>query len=253
MIIGKGSDTLSMLNKINYPKKTPRCIAVYNKLFEMIKSGKFSEENRLPAEIELAKEMSVSRSTLRQALELLQEDGIIKSIQGKGSFIVKERIKVEDGLELLKNPIYSVVTQEITEVEFEFRIEPGNDYTTEIFGKQISIVIFADRWFKIDGEVVAYTISVIPAETVLAGKIDLNDKEKFLNYLNEEIYKVAKSSILKVSFSEIGNISSVKYRLSKDNRCHLLSETLYGKDGAPIMYNKHYIPLESGELIIYRK
>ena len=241
-----------MVNKANYPKKTPRCIEVYNKLFEMIKSGKFSQDDKLTAEVELAKEMNVSRSTLRQALELLQEDGIIKSIQGKGNFIIKDKIKVEDGLEVLNNPIYSVITKEITEVEFEFRIETGNDYTTQIFEKKTPIVIFADRWFKIEGEIVAYTISVIPAETVLEGKIDLNNKDEFLNYLNEVVYNVAKTSMLKVGFSEIGDISSVKYKLAKDNRCHLLSEVLYGKDGIPIIFNKHYIPLENGEIIIYR-
>lgn len=117
--------------------------------------------------------------------------------------------------------MYSVITEEITEVEFEFRIETGNDYTTQIFEKKTPIVIFSDRWFKIEG------------------KIDLNNKEEFLNCLNEVIYNVAKTSMLKVGFSEIGDISSVKYKLAKDNRCHLLLEVLYGKDGSPIIFNKH--------------
>ena len=65
---------------INGNKKIPRCVAVYDKLYEMIKEGEFSHEERLPTEPELAKIMGVSRMTLRQALSLLQEDGIIKTV-----------------------------------------------------------------------------------------------------------------------------------------------------------------------------
>lgn len=241
-----------MASKTNYPKKTPRCIVVYNKLFELIKAGEFSENNKLPSELELAKIMNVSRSTLRQALELLQEDGIIKSIQGKGNFIIKNEVKVKKGLEILSNPIYSIVSNEINEVEIDFRIETGNDYTTQILERNVSIVVFVDRWFKVDNKVVAYTISVIPAETILEASIDLNDKEKLLKYIEKEIYNISKYSSLKISFSEIGNISSVKYKLGSDNKCHLLSETLYNKNDLPIIFSKHYIPLEEGNIIIYR-
>lgn len=234
-------------------KKTPRCVAVYNKLFEKIKSGEFSVENRLPGELELSKLMEVSRSTLRQALELLQEDGIIKSIQGKGNFIVQDRVHSKKGIETLENPIYSIVSEEIDEVELDFRIEPGTEYTTEILEKKSSIIIFADRWFKSKNEIVAYTISVIPAETVLEAEVDLSKQEEVLEFINKEVYEIAKYSTLKISFSEIGNISSTKYKLCKNNRCHLLVETLYNKNNSPIMYNKHYIPIDSGEIVIYRK
>ena len=53
----------------------------------MINDGNFSEGSRLPGEIELSKMIGVSRSTLRQALSLLKDDGIIKNL----SFIRKPR------------------------------------------------------------------------------------------------------------------------------------------------------------------
>ena len=78
---------------INGNKKIPRCVAVYDKLYEMIKEGEFSHESRLPSEPDLAKLMGVSRMTLRQALSLLQEDGIIKNIRGKGNFIMQSEAR----------------------------------------------------------------------------------------------------------------------------------------------------------------
>ncbi len=34
---------------INGNKKLPRCVAVYDKLFAMIKEGEFSQETKLPS------------------------------------------------------------------------------------------------------------------------------------------------------------------------------------------------------------
>lgn len=59
----------------------------------MINEGTFPEGSRLPSEPELSKLIGVSRTTLRQALALLQDDGLVNNIRGKGNFIVKSKPK----------------------------------------------------------------------------------------------------------------------------------------------------------------
>lgn len=49
--------------------------------------GRLSENERLPPERIMAEQMGVSRVTLRKALEDLENDGIIKSIQGSGNYL----------------------------------------------------------------------------------------------------------------------------------------------------------------------
>lgn len=238
---------------INGNKKIPRCVAIYDKLFEMIKNGEFEEEDRLPTEPELAKLMGVSRTTLRQALAFLQDDGIIKNIQGKGNFIMKSGAKLEKGLEVIENPIYSAVTEKIDDVEIEFRIEPATDYTTKVLERKTPIVIFVDRWYKSEGETVAYTFSIIPVETISEENIELSDKSKLLEFLEKKIYENAKRSSLQISFSEAGNVSSMKYVVSKSERFYLLGEAVYIKNQYPVVYNKHYIPMENASIFIDRK
>ena len=70
--------------------KEPKYVTIYNILFKMITLGEFSKNDRLPSEPDLARDLGVSRTTLRQALTLLQEDGLIKIIRGKGNFITKD-------------------------------------------------------------------------------------------------------------------------------------------------------------------
>lgn len=234
-------------------KKLPKCVAVYDKLFKLIKDGEFDEDNKLPTEPDLAKIMGVSRMTLRQALALLQEDGIIQNIHGKGNFITQKQCRYSKGLEVLEHPIYSAICSEIDEVEIEFRIEPSSDYTTEVLGRKSSVVIFVDRWYKSKGEGVAYTLSFIPIETIEEEKIDLNNKDSLLEFLEKTSYKKSKHSTLNINFSTAGNFTSMKYTLSKNNKFWLLEEKVFVKVDYPIVHHKHYIPMENGHISIERK
>ena len=63
--------------------------SVYDKLYKMIIDGEYPLNSKLPSEPELAKSFGVSRMTLRQALALLQDDGLVKNIRGKGKSSAK--------------------------------------------------------------------------------------------------------------------------------------------------------------------
>ncbi|MEG6614364.1 GntR family transcriptional regulator [Pseudoclostridium thermosuccinogenes] len=63
---------------------------IYNHVINEIKSGKYEKGDRLPTEKELTEKFNVSRITTKKALELLAEEGIVKRIRGKGSYITKD-------------------------------------------------------------------------------------------------------------------------------------------------------------------
>lgn len=232
-------------------KKKLRYVGVYDKIFEKIKDGEFEE--KLPAEPELAKLMGVSRMTLRQALTLLREDGIIKNVQGKGNFIISNGVKWEKGLETFGHPVYNSLNDVIDEVEFQFRIEPSTDYTNKVLERKTPVAIFAERWYKCKGVAKAYTLSILPVETIKEREIDLNNSEELLEYLEKEIYMEARHSNLKLIYSESGNFSAVKYKISDSNKCYLVTESLYSKNKYPEVHNKHYLPIENSHIEINRK
>jgi len=47
----------------------------------------FAPGMRLPTEMALAHEHHISRSTVRQALDLLEQEGLVERIQGSGTFV----------------------------------------------------------------------------------------------------------------------------------------------------------------------
>ncbi|WP_264740180.1 FadR/GntR family transcriptional regulator [Cytobacillus firmus] len=87
---------------------------VLDQLKEMIKEGKFTANEPMPSENELAKLFGVSRAPVREALSVLSASGIIESRQGGRSFVKEvnmadmlgslaiEYIPVEQVFELLE-------------------------------------------------------------------------------------------------------------------------------------------------------
>ncbi|MFC3127007.1 FadR/GntR family transcriptional regulator [Pseudoroseomonas globiformis] len=71
------------------PFDTPRQLgdAVYRRLLDLLGSGQFAPEARLPGEIELARRFAVSRPVLRQALARLRAEGRIEARKGSGNFV----------------------------------------------------------------------------------------------------------------------------------------------------------------------
>ena len=57
------------------------------KLRQMIASGDFDEEGRMPPERALAAELGVGRRSLRRALDVLEQEGRISRHQGRGTFV----------------------------------------------------------------------------------------------------------------------------------------------------------------------
>jgi GntR family histidine utilization transcriptional repressor len=56
-------------------------------VLEMIESGKWSKENRLPGEPELARQLGISRMTINRALRELANESIVDRIPGVGTFV----------------------------------------------------------------------------------------------------------------------------------------------------------------------
>ena len=103
-------------------------VKVYDHLYSMIKDGAFPAGSQLPSEPDLAVQMDVSRMTLRKALSLLREDGLIQNIQGKGNFVIDySQIPPSHSPETIQHPMKACCSIKYDYVECEFRIEPPSD------------------------------------------------------------------------------------------------------------------------------
>ena len=70
--------------------RTPRYIQIATYLRLLIQQDKLKNGTQLPTELELCKRFQCSRSTVRQALEMLVRDGDVKRVRGAGTFIAEK-------------------------------------------------------------------------------------------------------------------------------------------------------------------
>lgn len=241
------------MDKVNLEtnQKQLRYVAVYDKLFKMINEGIFKDGARLPSEPDLAKSLGVSRTTLRQALALLQDDGLIKNIQGKGNFILKSTSNKSSGLEVIDNPIYKCINEKIDSVEIEFHIELPNDYMIQVLHRKTAVCVVVDRWYKSKDIVVAYSFTLIPIETISENSIDLNNKDELLNFLENYVYTKSSKSVIEIKHSAAGSFTAKKYSLYSNRNCHLIQESLYiNTENSPALINKHYLPIDISSITI---
>ncbi len=62
-----------------------------------------SPGERLPSEPDLARQLGVSRSTLREAMRIFETQGSIHRRQGVGTFVIQPSGVIETGLEVLES------------------------------------------------------------------------------------------------------------------------------------------------------
>jgi GntR family transcriptional regulator len=67
--------------------RVPRYLQIADALRRRLAAGAGGRAARLPSEFALATEFHVSRETLRQALALLRDEGLIYSLVGRGTFV----------------------------------------------------------------------------------------------------------------------------------------------------------------------
>ncbi|CDF59433.1 GntR family transcriptional regulator [Thermobrachium celere] len=76
--------------KIDKKSGVPLYIQVKNQIMEQIKNGTLKVGTKMPTERELAAMLNTSRNTVSAAYKLLEQDGVIVSYQGRGTFVAEE-------------------------------------------------------------------------------------------------------------------------------------------------------------------
>lgn len=150
--------------QLTTPVGQPLRVAVYSRLAEGIRANVFPLGQVLPRETELGAALGVSRTVVREALMLLEEDGLIVTRRGVGRFVTDKLPHI--GLEELR-PIEKAldVANRVIEVrQLEFEIQP----TTDFISNNLALDTAANTWFReavvsVDGNPVAIAQEHFPA------------------------------------------------------------------------------------------
>lgn len=96
---------------------------------------RFSTGDRLPNETELAEELNISRTTLREAVKILTAYGVLEIQRGRGTYVTRDTLPQSPGLQSLT--AVKVNARDLYEMRLIF--EPEAAYLAAVRGTDAEI------------------------------------------------------------------------------------------------------------------
>jgi DNA-binding GntR family transcriptional regulator len=160
-----------------------------------LKTGSFKPGDRLPGETQLCREYELARSTVRETLRTLEQQGLIRMVPNRGAFVNgletnRWMLQVTQGF---LEPEAHSPNRVITTVVLRSGYEPGPDHVAKalsLVGRQDVFVL--DRVRQIDGKPAMHSTNWLPGEVgaVLLGKPVLEGSKSLNQTLRESGFSI---------------------------------------------------------------
>lgn len=200
---------------------------------------------RLPSEPQLAKKLSVSRATLREAMRTFETQGLIRRRQGAGTFVVGQVPVLDSGLEVLES--LETIARRLDLAVTVSDLHVDRIYADQELAEGLKLplatrLVSIRRVIRADGRPVAYLVDTLPEQFLSPEDLPKNFSGSVLDFL------VARGTPLTTSraaISAIGAAADVARVLEIQREDVLLKFTsqLYVSDGSVVDYSvSNFIP-----------
>jgi len=197
---------------------------------------------RLTSEPELAKQMGVSRATLREAMRTFETQGVIRRRQGSGTYVVGKVPVIDAGLEVLESLDTMAQRRNLAVTISELHIEQVNADAETAAGLSIAEgtrLTRVRRTMCADGRPVAYLIDTMPADLLNPNDLPENFSGSVLDFM------LARGDSLSVSRAAISatNATADVAKALEIQRGDVLLEfvsQLYNNDSQIVDHTKSY-------------
>lgn len=236
----------------------PLRIAVYDRISHGIRSGLLGAGELLPRETELGASLGVSRTVVREALMLLEEDGLIVTRRGIGRFVA-ESLPHDTADDF--RPLEQLFADggELTVGRVEFSLQRATDFVAEHLGLPEG----ADFWFsesivRREGRPVALVQEYVPVEdrlrTISAPVADAlrdaaEDESTLLHALTERVGPVFRAGPTRVAANVAGPTRAAHLDLKASDPLLVLTQPA-DIDGTPAYVAKIGLPPAFGSLTV---
>lgn len=221
--------------------QTPTSKRLHDELSALIDS--LSNGERLPSEPELARQLKVSRATLREVMRTFETQGRIHRRQGAGTFVSRPTKVIDSGLEVLES-IESIARRIGLPVSLGQRsldIRPATDEEREVLDlPEGAEVLNAARVILAEGQPAAYLIDILSSEIISTQELENSFTGSVLDMLLQR-----KDIDLDTSRCEITAVTASAeiaraLGIQRGDVLLCLSAKLYEMDGSVLVYSFSY-------------
>ena len=234
--------------------KIPLYVTVYETICQWLKDGKYKPGDKLPGENILAEQFQVSRGTLRQAMLLLQEDGLIGNHQGKGNIVLSNQDMERNGLEKVGNPIVDFCVQPIDRVVTTIGFQPPTQKHQEILKlRPSSIVAVIDITYFHQDSPVGFAMVYMPHEFLDKGNVDLEDMDSVYAFYMKLLSSGSLYSDTRLRIVHARERLAEILAIPEGDPLLILEEELYTEYDTPVLSHKMYMGADLYEISLKRK
>lgn len=228
-------------------------LQVIDRIKKDIEQGVYKEKEKLPSEFELAKQLGVSRATLREALRVLEEENVIIRRHGVGTF-VSARPMFTSGIEQL-----SSVTEMIRQAGRKpgtiflssFIQKPTEDDIKRFQCKKEEDLLIVERVRTANNEPVVYCIDKVPCKYLPKG----------ITYENESLLEILHNESNRYIAYAVTHIEPLGYheKVSPILECEpetallVLKQMHFDENDEPVLYSINYFKSDKFSFHVLRK
>ncbi len=215
-----------------------------------------SHGDRLPSEPELARQLGISRATLREALRSFEDRGLIVRRRGRGTFVHKPHPVLESGLEVLESldtlATRRGLTPDTRDLVIETRPARG-EFAARLELPDGTPLTVVSRVKTLNRLPVAYMVDAVPAELVSEEEMRVGFAGSVLDFLVARGEPAPAYARATIAVPQAGPALAQKLRIAPDAPLILLSETLYSADHQPMGYSRNYFVPEHFSFHVIRR
>lgn len=217
---------------------------IYNYLKEKILNNSFKPGEKLPSENELTTLFSVSRNTVRRAIDMLATDGIVTSVHGKGVFVIENKpFKfLVGGLQSFKEASINNNIKYTTEIPLFEEIFVDKELSEKTGFSVNSKVLHILRVRNINDENVILDINYFLSDVVK----DLNKniaKDSIYKFLEENTNIKISGAQKLISVEPASSLDKKYIDLGNNNLVAIIKNFVYLDDGTLFEYTEsHHRP-----------
>ena len=225
-------------------------------ILDAIRQGRFPPDSQLPAEPELLHMLGVSRTTLREALRILEEQRFISKRRGLGTFVLQRAI-VKDMSENFG------ITEMISQAgltpgtrQFDIRLESPTAKVAEKLGLSGEArVVDIDRVRTANGTPVVWTRDILP-QALLGGwmpTIEALNQRSLYECLEGDTNLRIVSGMASFSPVQANREISEKLGVQRYSLLLLIEQVDVDQAQRPVLYSIEYHVTDKFNFIVHRK
>ena len=220
--------------KLNYDSFMPLYYQLKEIFLAKIENEELKEGDLIPSENELQQIYDVSRATVRNAIQLLVNEGLMEKKKGKGTFV--KRRKIEEQLPVLKSFTEEMIGRDACKKVIAVEYIKATPAIGSHLGLSAEASVFSlKRLMVVDGKPLGILHSYIPAKY----KLDLDED------YTKSLYRILEKKGIRLKKAE----QTIEASMSNQEQTRLIEQ----KRPFPILVIRRLAYSINGEVVEYVK